>query len=142
MGLFRRKRKPLTRLVEVNMSSIKRQLIYDSVFDDVEGIAATMGLAPISEEVADMEAEASTLRISKFMPLMPLIDGFTDSASEIAASAYKLEMINDNPEEEAIIGEDYEHILGLFKIVALSSAVSCLAALMDLNLLTTEVDFE
>jgi len=143
MGLFKkRKRKIKTKIIELRMPVLVRQVIYDSIFDDTEAIANSMGLPPISEEVSDMEQKASESRIAKFGPLLPFIEAHSDIAARVAASAYQLEMIEENPDQTPLIEEDLEHIVNLFKLVSLSSAVSCISTLMGLNLIETSVKVE
>ena len=143
MGIFRkRKRKLKTKLIEVRMPTLVRQVIYDSVFEDSQGIADILGLPPVSEEVHEMEDQASHNRISKFQPLIPFIESHADIAAQVAAAAYKLEILQDSPEDAKEIEEDMDHIVGLFKIVALTSAVSCISTLIDLNLLESEISYE
>lgn len=143
MGIFRkRKRKIKTKIIELRMPVLVRQVIYDSIFDDTEAIANSMGLPPISQEVAEMEQSASEERIAKFSPLLPFIESHSDIAARVAAAAYQLEMLEDHPDESPLIEEDLEHIVNLFKLVSLSSAVSCVSTLMNLDLLETSVKLE
>jgi hypothetical protein len=139
MGLFRKKRKIRTKIIELRMPVLVRQVIYDSVFDESEAIAGELGLPPISQEVSEMEEKASEDRIGKFAPLIPFIESHSDIAARVAASAYQLEMLQEHPEDGPLIEEDIEHIIALFKVVSLSSAISCISTLISLDLLETAV---
>jgi hypothetical protein len=142
MGIFRKKRKIRTKVIEVRMPILMRQVIYDSVFESSEKIAETLGLPPISEEVRDMESRASEERLLKFQPLIPFIESHADISARVAASAYQLEMLEESPEDGPLIAEDLEHIIGMFKIVALSSSVSCISTLISLGLIDSEMSYE
>jgi hypothetical protein len=143
MGIFKRKKQKIkTKVIEVRMPMLVRQVIYDSVFESAEKIADVMGLPPISEEVADMENRASEERLMTFQPLIPFIEQHAEISAQVAATAYKLEMLETSPEDSQLVEEDMEHIVGLFKIVALSSAVSCISTLISLGLLDSEVSYE
>ena len=117
-----------------------RQAIYDTMLEPAEGIADAMGLPPISDEVADMEADASQERLERFANLLPFIDSHSDIASRIAAAAYALDDDNDDTNVFNLSEDDYEKIYSLFKIVALSSSISCVSTLFNLNLIESKVD--
>lgn len=142
MGIFRKKRKVRTKVIEVRMPILMRQVIYDSVFESSEKIAESLGLPPISEEVRDMESRASEERLLKFQPLIPFIESHSDISARVAASAYQLEMLEASPEDGPLIAEDLEHIIGMFKIVALSASVSCISTLISLGLVDSEMSYE
>jgi hypothetical protein len=139
--IFKRKKK--TKVVKVNhipLPILIRQAIYDTMLEPAEGIADVMGLPPISDEVADMEADASQERLERFANLIPFIDSHSDIASRIAAAAYALDDDNDDTNVFNIHEDDYEKIYSLFKIVALSSSISCISTLFNLNLIESKVD--
>jgi hypothetical protein len=109
------------------------------MLEPAEGIAEAMGLPPISDEVADMEADASQERLERIATLLPFIDSHSDMASRIAAAAYALD---DDVDVENILNlteEDYEKIYSLFKIVAMSSSISCVSTLVNLGLIESKV---
>jgi hypothetical protein len=139
--IFKRKKK--AKVVKVNhipLPILIRQAIYDTMLEPAEGIADVMGLPPISDEVADMEADASQERLERFANLIPFIDSHSDIASRIAAAAYALDDDNDDTNVLNLHEDDYEKIYSLFKIVALSSSISCISTLFNLNLIESKVD--
>jgi hypothetical protein len=139
--IFKRKKK--AKIVKVNhipLPILIRQAIYDTMLEPAEGIADVMGLPPISDEVADMEADASQERLERFANLIPFIDSHSDIASRIAAAAYALDDDNDDTNVFNLHEDDYEKIYSLFKIVALSSSISCISTLFNLNLIESKVD--
>jgi hypothetical protein len=141
MGLFKKKKK-ITKILNISMPTLIREAIFDSIFDDVAALSASMGLPPISDEVADMEEQASQKRLERFSNLLPLIEAHADIAARIAASAYELEMLGEHPESKPLIEEDLIHIIELFKIVSLSSSISVISTLINLDLLETGVKDE
>lgn len=118
------------------MPILIRQVVYDSIFNYSYEISNKMGLPPISEEVHDMEERASQERISKFSALLPFIDAHADIAAKVAAMAYVIE--SDNPIEFED-STNFAELTKLFKLVSLSSSVSCISTLMNLGLLETKV---
>jgi len=135
--IFRRKKKVRIEDVQVQQVPLPvliRQVIYDSMLMPAEDIAYAMGLPPVSEDVAEMEERASQERLERFSSLIPFIDSHADIAAKIAASAYMIE------DEEADDGEkfelgDIENLTKLFRLVALSSTLSCVSTLINLGLI-------
>lgn len=113
-----------------------RQVIYDTMLMPAEEIAYAMGLPPISDDVAEMEERESQKRLEKFSSLIPFIDSHADIAAKITASAY---MIEDSEEDYGELGklgiEDVAQLTKLFRLVALSSSVSCISTLFNLGLI-------
>lgn len=139
MWPFRRKKyKVVDHVVNVSMPILIRQVIYDSIFESSEKIASMMGLAPISDEVSEMEERASLERIAQFSALLPFIDAHSDISAQVACSAYAIEadLVNNSVpgSEEAL-----EELTRLFKLVSMSASVSCISTLMNLGLLETKV---
>jgi hypothetical protein len=140
--IFRRKKKRTSVEVKhIPLPILIRQTIYDTMLEPAEGIAEAMGLPPISDEVADMEADASQERLESIARLLPFIESHSDIASRIAAAAYALD---DDMDVENILNlseEDYEKIYSLFKIVAMSSSISCISTLVNLGLVESTVSY-
>ena len=132
MGLFKKKKK-VTKILNISMPTLIREAIFDSIFDDVAALGHSMGLPPISDEVADMEEQASQKRLERFSNLLPLIEAHSDIAARIAAAAYELEMLGEHPESKPLIEEDLIHIIELFKIVSLSSSISVISTLITVS---------
>lgn len=140
--IFRRKKKRTSLEVKhIPLPILIRQTIYDTMLEPAEGIAEAMGLPPISDEVADMEADASQERLESIARLLPFIESHSDIASRIAAAAYALD---DDMDVENILNlseGDYEKIYSLFKIVAMSSSISCISTLVNLGLVESTVSY-
>ena len=140
--IFRRKKRFIRReLKHIPLPILIRQVIYDTMLEPAEGIADALGLPPISDEVADMESQASQKRLERFANLLPFIDSHSDMAGRIAAAAYT---IDDDEDEISSLGIDdasVERIASLFKIVALSASLSCISTLFNLELLESKVGY-
>jgi hypothetical protein len=138
-GRFRRKKRRVVfednRVTHLPLPVLIRQVIYDSMLMPAEEIADSMGLPPVSDEVAEMEERASQDRLERFSHLIPFIDSHADIASKIAASAYMLDS-EDFSDEERIGIEDIENLTKLFRLVALSSTLSCISTLFNLDLIS------
>lgn len=134
MKLFRRKRKSFCYAGALTV--LMREIIYDAMLTPTEGIADLMGLPPISSEVAEMEEQASQDRLSNIAALLPFIDAHADIAAKIATSAYML----DEENAEDITQEQLDQLNHLFRMVALSSAVSCVSTLANIGLIESKVE--
>jgi len=135
--IFRRKKKLRIEDVEVQQIPLPvliRQVIYDSMLMPAEEIAYAMGLPPISDDVAEMEERASQERLERFSTLIPFIDSHADIAAKIAAAAYQIEDDEADGEEKFEVG-DLDNLTKLFRLVALSSTLSCVSTLINLGLI-------
>ena len=109
------------------------------MLEPAEGIADAMGLPPISDEVSEMEERASQERLEKFSMLLPFIDSHSDIAARIATSAYVLDDDYGDIESLNISVDDVDRLTSLFKLVALSSSLSCISTLFSLGLIESKV---
>jgi hypothetical protein len=123
------------RATHIPLPVLIRQVIYDSMLMPAEEIAESMGLPPISDEVAEMEERASQERLEKFSHLIPFIDSHADICSKIAISAYLLEDDLDEEKLEKYGIEDLDNLTKLFRLVSLSASLSCISTLMNLDLI-------
>jgi hypothetical protein len=127
--IFRKKKKEKEKVLvkSIPLPILMRQAIYDTMLEPAEGIAEILGLPPISDEVSEMEEQASQDRLTKFSALFPFIDSHSDITARIAAAAYLLEGTEDGDvpidlgidEDEAMA-----RLTSLFKLVGLSSSIS------------------
>jgi len=129
-----KKKQPKLIMHQVSVPVLIRQVIYDTMLTPAEDIANYMGLPPISEEVSEMEEQASQDRISKFAILLPFIDSHADIVGRIASSAYVLE-----DKEEPIAEQDVEQLTALFRTVALSAALSTVSTLITMGMIEVKV---
>lgn len=127
----------ISKLNTLTLPVLIRQIIYDSMLMPAEDIAREMGLPPVSDEVAEMEEEASQDRISRFSRLIPFIDSHADIMARIATAAYLL----DEQEDDSIIDtSDTDAMTRMFRLVALSATISCMSTLFSLELIESEVE--
>ena len=139
--IFNRKKKKKSRveIKHVPLPILMRQAIYDTMLEPAEGIAEALGLPPISDEVSEMEEIDSQKRLERFANLIPFIDSHSDLASRIAAAAYLLDD-DDDPDALKLAEQMEDKLVDLFKIVAISSSVSCISTLFNLGLLESKVE--
>lgn len=134
-----RKKKEASKKVQIKhipLPILIRQAIYDSMLEPAEGIADALGLPPISDEVSEMEERASQERLESFSSLIPFIDSHSDIASRIAMASY---VLDDEGNKSEVSDDEVERLSGLFKLVALSSSMSCVSTLFSLGLIESKV---
>lgn len=125
----------LKKVENITLPVLIRQILYDTMLMPAEDIAREMGLPPISDEVADMEELASQDRLEHFSRLIPFIDSHADIAARIAAAAYSLD-----EEDDALLNkDDRESLTRLFRLISLSSSISCISTLFNLGLIESKV---
>jgi hypothetical protein len=123
---FRKKKEDPTdpKIVEISMGGFLRQVIYDTLLVNSEGIAEIMGLPPISLEVEEMEEEASHRRLEELESIIPLIASHSDITAHAALASLVLQGI-----------EPSEQIEQLVHVLSFSAAVSCVSTLKQLGLI-------
>lgn len=126
----------LKKVENITLPVLIRQILYDTMLMPAEDIAREMGLPPISDEVADMEESASQDRLEHFSRLIPFIDSHADIAARIATAAYALD---DEDEEQLLNTDDMEALTRLFRLISLSSSISCISTLFNLGLIESKV---
>lgn len=134
MSFFRKKKNKVTHVPTVSPASQIRKIIYDSGCKYPEVVANMLGLTGVSEEVAEMEEEASDFRLSKIGPILPIIEMHSLISAQVSAMTYFASAAFDGEEEPA--KEILEAMVNLFKFVSFSAAVSCISALVELDLVS------
>jgi hypothetical protein len=133
VSFFRKKHGPNIDITTLSPSAQIRKIIYDTGCKDPEKVALLMGLTNLSNDVAEMEIDASERRINRILPIFPVVESHAMVSAQVSAMSYFNSAVDDGeemPEEELVIA-----LTQMFKFVSFSAAVSCLAALFDLGLI-------
>lgn len=115
--------------VYVPMSMIVRSVIYDAGFENPEAVVASLGLQTVSDEVAEMEEEASERRLDAIEPLAPLL-GIISAMLAKATVAYSTSALS----EEQVSEEMQEQLTSQFQRLALGSAICALSTMVEIGL--------
>lgn len=134
MSFFNRKKNNKITITTISPQVLIRKIIYDSGCTDPEAVALVLGLSPISDEVAEMEEQASTERVSRIAALLPIIEAHASIAAQVAAASYATESLD--LEDADLPDETLAALVTLFKFVSFSASMTCLAALVDMNILS------
>jgi hypothetical protein len=120
--------------VTISVSTLMRNILYDSLIKDPEILSGKLGLPPISEDVSEMEEEASQARLEKIHVLMPYIEAHSQLSSKIIFAGYSKALPIDDMTDEL---EETVHTF--FELISFASALSCISSLVDLGLVETSV---
>jgi hypothetical protein len=134
MSFFNRKKKKIITVQTVSASSLMRKLIYDGGCRYPEDIAELVGLNRVSDDVAEMEIEASDLRLDRLIPIMPIIESHAVMSAQISAMSYihtTMSLDEELPDQEV-----FESLVNLFRAVSLSASISCLSSMLDLDVIS------
>jgi hypothetical protein len=110
------------------------------MLEPAEEIAEYMGLPPISNEVADMEEQDSQKRLSRFAELLPYIESHSDIVARIATAAYSIDGDDEDLSALSIDKDSLERVTSLFRLVAVTSTISCISSLYNLELLESKAE--
>jgi len=134
MSFFKKKKSNnKLKITQLSPKSQMRKIIYDSGCKHPEQVAILMGLGTVSDDVAEMELEASERRVHRLDPILPLIETSALVAAQVSAMAFIQGEVEDGeepPGEEVVVA-----LTQMFKIVSIASAVSCMSTLIDLGLI-------
>jgi hypothetical protein len=139
MKWFKKKKKDkepeeVVEYMSLPVSTLLRNIIYDSMLMEPESIANRLGLSPVSEDVSEMEEDASQERLEKIAPLIPLIEAHSMLSSEISLAGYSSIANIDEMDDDT--KELYKKF---FATISFTAAVSCVSTLVDLGLLETSI---
>lgn len=126
----RRDRAPKNVVHQIPLKAFIRQMVYDSLLDEPERIAAQMGLPPISDDVQEMEHEASEARLTEIQALIPLLDAHSDVAAQMCKAAFKMHKAGEDLSESELAS--YQ---ALFKLVSFASTLSAVSTLVEIGAL-------
>jgi len=130
MSFFNRKKKNKLTVTAIPPQVLIRKIIYDSGCSDPEAVAVALGLSPVSEEVAEMEEQASFDRVARIAALLPILEAHAHIAAQVAAASYTTDLEGVELPEE-VLGA----LVTIFKFVSFASAMTCLSSLVDMNIL-------
>lgn len=104
---------------------VKRRLLFDALENAHEVSRLLPDLVPISDDVAKREREESLKRITKIMPLLPMLDRQANWLTEIITKI----QIQDEDFAEEQVALIFASVLSMVR----SAMVSSLSVLIDLD---------
>lgn len=115
--------------IYVPMSMLMRSVVYDAGFEEPENVMNSLGLPPVSAEVAEMEQAASDRRLDAIEPLAP----FLAVSSHMLAKA-TVEYSMSQTLSEDMPDEMKDALRDQFQRLALGAAVCTISSLVDLGM--------
>jgi hypothetical protein len=130
--MFNRDEEEYLQNISVPLSTILRWYLYDTTIEDQNKTAEMVGLTPISEEGEAKELEDSANRLKELDPILPYLESMSDITANFmtvmhANSAKKTSNIE-------IKEEDIESMLGIYKMIAVSSLIGSFSIALHLGL--------
>lgn len=128
---FKRSRKGSRdpQIIMVPLGALAREAVFDTRIADPQTLTALLGMPPMSDDVAEMEDEASRIRVNDLQALYPVISLHADVMAD-TISKYLAKMDNDAVKDHPALIEDYENFLhGICRPVTVTSCLSLLSVL-------------
>ena len=128
MRFFKRKPKKST-YIQVPLKHFAQQVAFDTRLMSVQEINSVLDFPPMSDEVADMEHEASDDRLSKISPMHPVLVFHSALIGDLSARTHAY-VVNENMSEE-----EMEELRLVYAAVAMSATSSLLSVLYSYELI-------
>jgi hypothetical protein len=127
MRFFKRKQEKSTR-IEIPLKEFAQQAAFDTRLMSVQEINSLLEFPPMSDEVADMEHDASEDRLSRLEPMHSMLVFHSALIGDLSAKTHAYVTNEDLSEEE--MGE----LRLVYSAVALSATSSLLSVLYSYGL--------
>ena len=125
---------------DIPLTTIARWYLYDiDLTKDINKLAESIGLSPVSEEGDTKEREDSKARTDAIGPLMPFLDTMSEFSALAISSMHMKEMLEEFPEERSDeIEERAEAMFTIYKAIALSTLIGTFSSAIHLNIINTD----
>lgn len=124
-----------TEHIAVPMTTLFHWYCHDLDIDNAAELALSLGLAPVSEEVAESETKASNIRVTQVAPLVPFLKIMSELNGAITAKQQALvmsslaESLTDEQKERV-----EEHMFQSFSLITLMGLIATFSAAFELHL--------
>jgi hypothetical protein len=125
---FKKNKTPMSIL---DISSRMRGFIYDSQMAEAHAMSVLLGCAALSDDVSDMEDEASQERVQRVGFLLPLMYAHAHSLAEAATEYQRTTMAG----AKEIPDEVWQFSRRMVEQVAFSTVIGSVSQLVDMGLL-------
>jgi len=114
---------------EVPIGTLARKTLYDSMIGDPEEVAELLEFPPISDEVAQMEREASIARLDRVSIFVPIVSVQSQVIARASVEFQNAYSETEYPESVMSAMQD------AYSAVAFSAALAVLSNLLDLDII-------
>jgi hypothetical protein len=123
--------------IEIPLTALARWYFYDAGLEEPNVLSHSAGMVPVSDEGQALEEEASDIRLSRVIPLMPFLETITDiNARSIADLQFK-HYVETNQIDEGTLSEERDHIEDMYRQVGYSALLSAFASALELGIIST-----
>lgn len=117
-------------LLEIPVGAFVRMSAFDASIADPQTITEILGLPQMSDDVAEMEEEASQTRLSALAPISHLLLLHAAALSE-TMTVYQ----SNHSREEDMDDDEMEHMRKMYQGICLTSTMSVLSVLSEYGLI-------
>lgn len=134
----KKRKKQDTFVTEIPMTTLARWYFYDAGLDEPNKMASVVGMVPDSIEGSEMEEEASDLRISRVLPLIPYIETMTEINARSFAELQFDHYFETHQLDPKQLTDEKDVVEELYRQVSYSALLSAFAAALELGIIRTD----
>lgn len=135
---WKRKYKIETVVTQVPMSTLARWYFYDAGLEEPNKMASLVGMIPVSSDGNEKEEEASDIRLTKILPLLPFLQTISDiNARSIATLQFDHYKTEHQIDEQQLV-EEKEHIEDMYRQVGYSALIAAFSSAVELGIISNE----
>lgn len=123
--------------VEIPLTALARWYFYDAGLEEPNILSESAGMVPVSDEGQALEEEASDVRLSRVIPLMPFLETITDINARSIANLQFDHYIETNQIDEETLSDERDHIEDMYRQVGYSALLSAFASALELGIIST-----
>jgi hypothetical protein len=124
-------------ITEIPLTALARWYFYDAGLDEPNVLSESAGMVPVSEEGNILEEEASDLRLSRVIPLIPFLETITDINAQSIANLQFDHYIESGQADEGSLTDERYHIEEMYRHVGYSALISAFASALELGIIST-----
>lgn len=145
MSWFKRKKFPELEVVtnDVPLTTVARWYLYDTALvDNINELADSIGLTPISDEGEAKEKEDSERRMQNSAAMFPFLENMAELSARVMTAIHFDGVVDSNPDLDEDSDEVVDILNGMhniYKATALSTLVGTFSVALDLGLIESSL---
>jgi hypothetical protein len=133
----RSKKETVNNTLEIPLTALARWYFYDAGLEEPNVLSESVGMVPVSEEGNALEEEASDIRLSRVIPLVPFIETISDINAQSIANLQFDHYIASGQAEAGDLEKERIHIEDMYRQVSYSALLSAFASALELGIIST-----
>lgn len=134
----KRKYRIETTITKIPMSTLARWYFYDSGLEDPNKLASLVGMIPVSSDGNEKEEEASDIRLTRLVPLLPFLNTISDINAQSIATLQFDHFTKEHDIPENQLSDEKEHIEEMYRQVSYSALIAAFASALELGIISNE----